>query len=896
MGLAFESLWALALIPMGLAAVWLIDRHYRVCRRSLRRRVTLCARLLLCLVLALAVAGPSVLSASGAAQRWVLMDVSDSTRQLRAQAEETVSRALARLPQGQEAGVIAFGADAMVDTPASGAPAFRGANASVDRSGSDLDGALRLAAALLPSGGNGGVTIVSDGKAALSPATMDLMAAAGVRVEVLPLETALGTDAQISDLSVPAEAYEGQSIPLSVTIDANADMTATLVLYQNGEPTDTREVSLKAGENRYAFSLQAQKTGIVTYEARLTRGEDEQSQNNRLAAYARVLGAPGVLLVEKSGTAEKLFSASGMRVECISPSAMPFGTEDYLAYDAVVLNNIDYDAATQKQWQALDQAVRTLGRGLLVLGGDSSYALGGYRGTLLEELLPVNIDVRNKQRMPALSLVICIDKSGSMTEGQFGATRIEAAKEAAMSAVEVLGERDNIGVIGFDDTAKWVVPFQSVSNLSDVQSQIGTLRADGGTAFYSALDEAYRVLQAAQTPQKHVIFLSDGQPADKGFENIALAMQKSGITLTTVAVGSGANTQLMRLLSTLGGGRAYEVGEFDSIPKIFTKETMLVSDSYVKNHTFTPVILEGQALSGFEGLPQVDGYLCTAEKPTATVTLASDTEDPLLSWWNAGAGKVAAWTSDVEGAWTGAFMAWQDAPRFFGGVLSRLLSGAQREGELTAQVQDGAVHIRYTLQNAASGAAEAAVTLPDGTQKTIRLDETAPGQYEGNVPSAQEGAYAVRVTYADGDGTVHAQEGGAVRGFSGEYDLRVQPNQSLEELAARTGGRVLTGEEDFWATPISPATGRMALRPMLLWLALMLLVMDIALRKLPWEDALAVVTGRRTKREEQPREPRPARKSGPGRHRPQDDDRQRQKAAQDTAEALLAAKAARRQK
>lgn len=896
MGLAFESLWALALIPLGLAAVWLIDRRYRVRRGSLRRRVTLCARLLLCLVLALAVAGPSVLTTSGAAQRWVVMDVSDSIRQLHAQAEEGVSRALARLPQGQEAGVIAFGADAMVDTPAGDEPAFSGVSASVDRSGSDLDGALRLAAALLPSGGSGGMTVISDGKADLSASTVDLLAAAGVRVDVLPLETALGPDAQISELTAPAEAYEGQAVPLSVTIDANADMTATLVLYQNGEATDTREVSLKAGENRYAFSLMTHKTGVVTYEARLVSGEDTQSQNNRLAAYARVLGAPNVLLVEEAGTAEKLFSASGMRVERIRPVAMPSGADGYLAYDAVVLNNIDYAAAAQKQWQALDQAVRTLGRGLLVLGGDTSYALGGYRGTDLEALLPVTIDVRNKQRMPALSLVICIDKSGSMTSGQFGASRIEAAKEAAMSAVEVLSERDNIGVIGFDDTAKWVVPFQSVSSLEDVQSLIGTLRADGGTAFYSALDEAYRVLQAAQTPQKHVIFLSDGQPADTGFQDIALAMQRSGITLTTVAVGTDANAQLMRLLSTLGGGRAYEVGEFDSIPKIFTKETMLVSDSYVKNHTFTPVILEAQTLSGFDGLPQVDGYLCAAEKPTATVTLASDTEDPLLSWWNAGAGKVAAWTSDVEGAWTAAFMAWQDAPRFFGGVLSRLLPGAQREGELTAQAKDGAVHIRYVLPQAASGAAEAVVTLPDGTQETLRLDETAPGQYEGELSSAQEGAYAVRVTYTGGDGTVHAQEGGAVRGFSGEYDLRVQPNQSLEELAARTGGRVLTSEADFWATPVSPATGRTALRPMLLWLALALLVMDIALRKLPWEEALAAVTRRRVERKEQPRDPRPAGTSGSDRRRAQDDGHKRRKAAQDTADALLAAKAARKQK
>lgn len=894
MGLAFESLWALALIPLGLAAVWLIDRRYRVRLRSARRRVTLCARLLLCLVLALAVAGPSVLTTSGAAQRWVLMDVSDSTRQLHAQAEETVSRALVRLPQGQEAGVIAFGADAMVDTPASSAPAFSGVSASVDRSGSNLDGALRLAAALMPSGGSGGVTVVSDGKAALSASTMDLMAAAGVRVDVLPLETASGPDAQISELIAPAEVYEGQAVPLSVTIDASADMAATLVLYQNGEATDTREVTLKAGENRYAFSLVAQKTGVVTYEARLVSREDAQSRNNGLAAYARVLGAPNVLLVEESGTAEKLFSASGMRVERIRPAAMPSGADGYLAYDAVVLNNIDFAAATQQQWQALDQAVRALGRGLLVLGGDASYALGGYRGTVLEELLPVSIDVRNKQRMPALSLVICIDKSGSMTSGQFGASRIEAAKEAAMSAVEVLSERDNIGVIGFDDTAQWVVPFQSVSSLSDVQNQIGTLRADGGTAFYSALDEAYRVLQGAQTPQKHVIFLSDGQPADTGFENIALAMQKSGITLTTVAVGSDANTQLMRLLSTLGGGRAYEVSEFDSIPKIFTKETMLVSDSYVKNQTFTPVILEAQALSGFDGLPQVDGYLCTAEKPTATVTLTSDTEDPLLAWWNAGAGKAAAWTSDVEGAWTGAFMAWQEAPRFFGGVLSRLLPGAQREGELTAQAQEESVRIRYTLPQAASGTAEAAVTLPDGTLETLRLDETAPGQYEGELSSAQEGAFAVRVTYTGADGTVHAQEGGAVRGFSGEYDLRVQPNQSLEELAARTGGRVLTGEEDFWATPVSPAMGRAALRPMLLWLALMLLVMDIALRRLPWEEALAAVTRRRAGRAERSRDPRPAGKPRPDRRREKEEERR--KAAQDTADALLAAKAARKQK
>lgn len=891
--MAFEIPWALALIPLGMAAVWFIDRRFCLCRRSLRGRVTLGARLLLCMVLALAVAGPSVVSVAGAAQRWLLIDVSDSMGAARKEAETLVSQALRTLPNGQQAGVIAFGADAMVDLPAAEDPAFSGVKAGVDRAGSDLDGALRLAAAMLPSGGAGGVTVLSDGKAAVSASVAELLAAQNIRVDVVQYQEAAGADAQISELSAPGEVYEGQSVPLRVLIDANADMDATLVLYQNGEPTDTREVTLREGENRFAFSLLAQKTGVVTYEARLISSSDTQARNDRLSAYARVLGAPNVLLVEQDGSAERLFSAAGMRVETVRPAQMPSGADGYLAYDAVVLNNLSYDAASLAQWQALDGAVRTLGRGLLALGGDDSFALGGYRGTPVEALLPVSIDVRNRQRMPALSLVICIDKSGSMTGGQFGSTRIEVAKEAAMSAMEVLGAHDNAGVIGFDDTAKWVVPFQSVSDLYDLQSMVGTLRADGGTAFYSALSEAYDALVMAQTPQKHVIFLSDGQPGDSGFEAVVSAMRKAGITLTTVAVGDGADTRLMRLLATLGGGRAYEVGEFDNIPKIFTKETMLVSGSYVQNRRFTPVVMEAEALSGFDGLPQVDGYQSAAGKPTATVTLASDTEEPLLAWWNVGAGRAAAWTSDVEGAWTADFMRWEDAPRFFGAMLNRLLPGSAREGELSARAEGNAVSVRYAIEDTdGSGTAEASVALPDGTQRTVRLEQTAPGVFEGTLDAPDEGAYAIRASYTGAQGGVRVQEGGVVRGFSQEYDLRVRPGESLAQLAARTGGQALSGPEGFWDTPVSPAAGRLALRNMLLAAALALFVLDAALRKLPWEDALARLRPAQAPKTTQSK-PQREKPPAPGRR---DKQRDRQAAAQHTADALLAARRARRKK
>ena len=890
MGLDFEQWWALALIPVGLAAVWWLDKRYGLSKRSLKRKGTLAARMLLVTVLALAIAAPSVLLTTGAATRWVLVDASDSAKPQRAEMEQQVSRELKLLPKGQQAGVMAFGTDAMVETPAGEKPNFSGLHTQVNGEGSDLDAALRLAAALTPSGA-GGVTVVTDGRAKVSRSTMEMLCAQGMKVDALVVDTAQGADAQLTALNAPGELRQGQKVSITAVIDANQEMQGTLVLYQNGAPTATRQVSLKKGENRFVFSDVAEQTGIVTYTAQVVCQEDALPRNNSASAYVHVQGVPTVALITDSQGVQSLFEAAGIRVESLSPASMPLSADGYLAYDAIILNNVNYASAGEKQWQALSSAVTGLGRGLCVLGGDDSYALGGYRGTVLEELLPVSIDVREKLRMPALSLVICIDKSGSMTDGQFGSTRIEVAKEAAMSATEVLNEQDKIGVIGFDDTAKWVVPFQSVTDVQAIQSQIGTLRADGGTAFYSALDEAYRTLMTADTPQKHVIFLSDGQPADTGFQSIVQAMKSAGITLTSVAVGGDADQALMRQLAQMGGGRCYVVGEFDNIPQIFTKETMMVSGSYVQNRTFTPVITENSSLTDFEGFPALNGYIACTEKSTATASLMSDTEDPILAWWNAGAGRVVAWTSDAEGAWTGSFLRWAEAPSFFGGLISQVLPSRSGEGTLEAAVNDGTLRITYTVEGEAQTIRTTATVLrPDGTEETVALTETAPGRYQAQTAAVQEGAYAVRVTQETEKGMLHTQEGGAVKGFSQEYDLRDEPDGSLEQLCLQTGGRLLSQTDSFWETPISPAVIRRQLRRCLCVIALCLFVVDIALRKLPWEEAVAKRLQHSVKEEKPVRPGKPKKDTPKKKPKPRMEETARQ-----MANALLDAKRARKQ-
>ena len=54
----------------------------------------------------------------------------------------------------------------------------------------------------------------------------------------------------------------------------------------------------------------------------------------------------------------------------------------------------------------LESAVRDFGVGLVCIGGDQAYAAGGYRGTPLEEMLPVEMELSSKKVLPNGALAI----------------------------------------------------------------------------------------------------------------------------------------------------------------------------------------------------------------------------------------------------------------------------------------------------------------------------------------------------------------------------------------------------------------------------------------------------------------------------------------------------------
>ncbi len=791
------------------------------------------------------------------------------------QAGQAALRAEAgRLAQENPNSTILFFADRAVVVPAANEARVE-PELPLNPAYSNLAGALALGAELLKER-PGRLALLSDGL----PTGGDTLAiTAQLAQQAVPVDVLLLADEQLRQwsgssnevrlvgLAAPPMLRQGQTFELEAIVHSLIPAEATLKLSRPSDGTVLAEdvVSLEAGFNRFTFETEAGLLGPQTFRAAIAAADDGQPANNSWSALTQVYPASEILIVSDellpatrlAGQLEK----AGFVSKRISTVELPDRLSELEAYTGMVLVNVSARSLQLEQMIAIQEFVRSLGRGLLVTGGRDSFSLGQYEATPLAELLPVSLEPPPREERPPVALLLIIDHSGSMVEQRGSVSKLAMAKEAAIRATDTLGPEDLIGVLMFDNRYQWVVPFQPVSDgaaLLQIQQAIATIPAGGGTRILQALEAGLPELaaQVEASTARHAVLLTDGRSFDgnRGVEDynaVVDAAKEADITLSTIAIGSGADETLLGYLAERGRGRYHFAAAPEQLPELTIAESDILRSNALQEGEFQPTvfaphpILRGlpTALTAEDRIPDLSGYLAMTPKPRAEIALQTGPGDPLLTVWGYGLGRVAAWAADIGQEWAANMNSWPAADRFWGQVIEYTLPGPELGLlQLAAAVEaDGVVTltadgVTATGQTVDLAVTEATLTTPAGREVPVTLRQVAPGRYQQRLRLADAGAYPLQATQDRGDEPAETAIAGLVWPYPAEYGLPEAGSGAalLRQIAAATGGRTFSLGQAWSEIAESPLTDQNSLSTVELWPWLLLAALVLWPLEIVW--------------------------------------------------------------
>jgi Mg-chelatase subunit ChlD len=825
-------------------------------------RAGLAARAVIATCLFGALLGVSLPRGGGRVATVFLVDASDSMGAGGKEAAlEWVRQALADQRRDTRAGVVLFGGDARVEASLASRVRLSNAAVQIDASRTDLAGALRLAGALLPADSRRRVVLVSDGRATDGDAALEArrLKDAGIDLDLHAIAAAEGPDAAVARIDSPGSAHRGESFTLRALIASTKAGPARLTLQKDGVPVEERVVDLAVGETVVEFNQVAGDPGLSRYRVEVSAAGDTVGANDAGYAAVAVEGPAKVLIAE--GTAGEgaalaaALRAGGLTVDVKKAAELP-ALDRLGTYSATVLVDVDAHSLSAEQIRDLSAATRDLGRGLVVLGGDHSYALGGYRDSELEALLPVISDITDPKRKQSVAEVLAIDSSGSMgachcaegnngiaTGGNFmggGVNKTDIAKAGAARAVEALSATDQVGVLAFNTEQNFVIPLQQVPSKEEINKGLGKLTPAGGTDLRQPLKTAADALRAAKASLKHIVLFTDGFTAENHLDELvgqARQLAEEGITVSVLATGEGASQEL-KAVADAGRGRFYPGRDLSEIPQLMAQEVLLASRDFVNEGEFFPKIVgHGPAVDQLSETPSLLGYLATTAKPTAEVQLRIGAEDdPLLASWRAGLGRVTAWTSDASQRWSKNWASWGGYGQFWAAVVKDTLPLGGSEGSAVSAKVDGErlEIVAESEQPWAEGAtATARIAGPNGSSQEVRLERTAGGRFVGEIDATAPGSYSVGVSVDGPTGRLASGVALASQSYSPEYRPGPAEPEELARLSQLSGGRgPIEAAAAFDVDSLAKGHGRRTLTGWLLLLATLLWPLDCALRRL----------------------------------------------------------------
>ncbi len=864
-GFYFGQPWWLAACVLLVGIVWL-GRQSLAALGPLRRVLAIALRCLVVLILIALLARPMLTRKS---ERLTVITVVDRSQsipaKLQAESLDWLTVALAAKDSQEQ---LAEDRLAIVDVAEVASiaqlPSIRGSirerNTTLNGQQSRLSDGIQMAMAIAPPDTAVRILLVSEGNETAGDLkeAARLAAANGIPIDVLPLRYRYDREVVFRRLVAPTKARSGQTVSLRFILNSTAQASGKLTLNLNGKTVDLDPdsteigipVELEAGTNVQTISVPVGARGMHEFEAVFMPDDAEQDviiQNNRASAMTYVAGPGHVLIVDMDGaTGQALVRAlqgSDIYVRYSPALDFPDNLTKLMDTDAIVLVNTDCSGFTYQQQEMLVRYVNDLGGGLIMVGGPKSFGAGGWIGSPVADILPVDLDPPQKKQMPKGALVM-IMHACEMPDGNYW------GKMVAKAAVKTLSRLDLVGVLAYNwqGGGDWVYPLSPVGDKEGILSAIDQMVMGDMPSLQDHLQQAYNKLKDCDAAVKHVIVISDGDPTAPT-DKLLQQCVDAGITVSTVAIAAhdiSYEARLRRVALTTGG-RPYTATNPAQLPQIFIKEAQVVRRALILEESFTPAITYSlseivRGLSG--GLPQLDGYVLTGPKGGLNqVVLSSHERDPVLATCQSGLGRCVAFTSSADSKWASKWLSWPGFGRFWEQTVRWAGKPAQSSDcEVFADVQGRDVTVNIEAIDPEGKSIQFAnidgqVIAPDVSSIPLDLMQIGPGQYQGQFQGGESGSYIVNLQYrkVGEDAKTHIMQTTVTIPFAPEFRDLSDNEPLLVEVSKITGGKILPRDPNL-ATVYDHAglkfpRSRMPLTKPLMFLWIVLFLLDVAVRR-----------------------------------------------------------------
>ncbi len=776
-----------------------------------------------------------------------LVDLSNSNKAHLEEAEAYLRDTISQMPSGNSYGIVTFGSNTLVEQFVTGEKQYTGLMTIPEKSATNFEEAISKAISMIPENSKGRLVLLTDGKETKGDIHRMAQAVTASRVEMCALlyESEQLQDAYIDNVTLPAYLHPGDEYSIKVLVESNYDTDAVITIFNGSKQVAANQVHLNKGSNHFVFREQVsgelEGNAMESLRIQVNAAEDGCEENNSYNAFAVVEAPPKVLVITDRNTDitafSKVLEAAGSDYTVLSALNAPDNIQDMLTYKSIILVDTYIDELPSGFLTNLESYVKDYGCGFVCCGGEDSFALGGYRDTVIETILPVDMELRGMNEAPTMAMVMVIDHSGSMMgdmSGQ-GGSNLDVAIKATNVAVDNLRDKDYVGVLTFDDGYDWQVQLTKAEERESIKTEVKKIEAGGGTTIKPALQEAFRAISESDASVKHVILLTDGMGETTNYTDVIKNYNEGGITLSTVAVGRDSDTKLLENLAEECGGRYYYSDLSSDIPKIFAREVFLGGDSFIQNGDFALSVRSGHELTKelfAEGWPYVYGYVAASPKTaSSSIITSAGKEDPILTVWQYGLGRTVAWNTDVTGEWSGGFSGKEDYAQLWKRIVD-YSAGNAHMGEDNVNVVTLSEHMEITYEAKDYGTDTeimATVINPEGQSSEVKLYATAPGKYKAELPTDQNGMYHFNIRRLEkGEIAGYMTTAAAVQ-FSDEYKYDVDTSAFISFMEKQ--GELINESDYLWTRITKHTGGKKPLANILIATAIVLFLLDVAMRR-----------------------------------------------------------------